>query len=232
MHLRWFAISSLIFIQSCGGRSAPDAPSTPDEPDVTPTTFSVDAIFILVGNEPSDTSILSTNQAHPDITSFTGNYVSAENINANEIRTVHLIDTPFLDFRAQNAYSYAVPFFRPQTLPGSTSGTLYQGWVEELKSMHPGVPLLISETGLSISPNAIHQGPPNYGYGGNTEAEQAAGILQNLADIPSASISVAGVTIHEYLDAWFPRAPGIRRNPDRCTCRLEQIGRLKAAAQA
>ena len=149
-------------------------------------------VAFLVGNELSEASILSTNRSHPDITSFNGNYFTAESINAseafiaemadylrtyewetysrmslisyaNEIRTVHLIDTPFLDFRSQNAYSYAVPFFRPQTQPGSSSGTLYQGWVEELKEMHPGVPLLITETGLSVSPNAVHLGPPNYG---------------------------------------------------------------------
>jgi hypothetical protein len=185
-----------------------------------------------VGSELSAASILWTNDAHPDITSFTGNFFAAENINAteafiaemadylrtyewetygrtslisyaNEIRTVHLIDTPFLDFRSQNAYSYAILYFRPQTLPGSATGTVYQGWIEELKYMHPGLPLLITETGLSVSPNAPHQGPPNYGYGGNTEAEQAAGILQNLTDIQTASISIAGVNIHEYLDAWW-----------------------------
>jgi len=368
MNLRWFAIFSLAILQSCGGGSSPDVSSTPDEPDDTPTRFSVGADFIykdgerfdlkgvvyvpgqpgylpweiegmmslpadvisridtdlagikglgantvrlwgapaycyeairalgglnilqtiwldgqvsdfqntafktqsrgyirtvvdrvyaaypdnnppvvafLVGNELSDASILSTNQAHPDITSYTGNYFIAENINAseafiaemadylrtyesetygtaslisyaNEIRTVHLIDTPFLDFRSQNAYSYAVPFFRPQTLPGSASGTLYQGWVEELKYMHPGVPLLITETGLSVSPNAVHQGPPNYGYGGNTEAEQATGIWQNLTDIQSASISIAGVTVHEYLDAWwkFGLEDSLSQDPD------------------
>ena len=122
---------------------------------------------------------------------------------ANEIRTVDLIDTPFLDFRSQNAYSYAVPYFRPATQPGSDSGTLFQGWIEELKLMHPGVPLLITETGLSVSPSAVHQGPPNYGYGGNTEAEQATGIMQNLMDLQTAAVSVAGVTIHEYSDAWW-----------------------------
>lgn len=202
-------------------------------------------VAFLVGNELSDTSIVSTNQAHPDITSFTGNFFIAEDINAseafiaemadylrtyewqtygrtslisyaNDIRTVHLVDTPFLDFRSQNAYSYAVPYFRPQTLPGSASGTLYQGWIEELKYMHPGVPLLISETGLSVSPNAVHQGPPDYGYGGNTEQEQATGILQNLADIKSASISIAGATIHEYLDAWwkFGLEDSLSQDPD------------------
>jgi hypothetical protein len=202
-------------------------------------------VAFLVGNELSEAGIFSTNQAHPDITSYTGNYFIAENINAseafiaemadylrtyewqtygrtslisyaNEIRTVHLIDTPFLDFRSQNAYSYAVPFYRPQTLPGSDSGTLFQGWVEELKHMHPGVPLLITETGLSVSPNAVHHGPPNYGYGGNTEAEQATGILQNLTDLQSASISIAGVTVHEYLDAWwkFGLDDSLSQDPD------------------
>lgn len=73
---------------------------------------------------------------------------------------------------------------------GSASVTRYQGWIEELKAMHPGVPLLITETGLSVSPNAAHLGPPNYGYGGNTVTEQAAGILQHLADIQDASVSV------------------------------------------
>ncbi|MEM1175525.1 MAG: hypothetical protein AAGA33_10560 [Pseudomonadota bacterium] len=189
-------------------------------------------VAFLVGNELSEAGILSTNAAHPGITSFTGNYFSADNVNAseafiaemadflrryewenygrtslisyaNEIRTIELIDTPFLDFRAQNAYSYAVPFYRPQTQSGSSSGTLFQGWVEELKYRHPGVPLVITETGLSVSPNAAHRGPPNYGYGGNSEVEQAAGILQNLDDIDGAAVPIAGVTVHEYLDAWW-----------------------------
>lgn len=189
-------------------------------------------VAFLVGNELSSDSIRSTNRAHSGITFYAGDHFSAADINAseafiaemadylrgyeldtygkaslisyaNEIRTIELIDTPFLDFRSQNVYSYAVPYYRPDTVPGSNSGTLYQGWIEELKYMHPGVPLLVTETGLSVSPNAERLGPPNYGYGGNTEADQAAGIIQNLTDIESAAVSVAGVSIHEYLDAWW-----------------------------
>lgn len=202
-------------------------------------------VAFLVGNELSAASILSTNQAHPGINAYTGNFFSASGINAseafilemadylrtyewehygrtslisyaNEIRTVHLVDTPFLDFRSQNVYSYAIPVFRPQTQPGSASGTLYQGWIEELKYMHPGVPLLITETGLSVSPNATHVGPPNYGYGGNSEVEQASGIQQNLADMHSASVALAGITIHEYLDAWwkFGYQDSLTQDPD------------------
>ena len=190
-------------------------------------------IAFLVGNELSETSILSTDAAHPDINIYTGNYITTNSNTtateaflaemadftktyefesyghislvsyANDIRTVDIIETPFLDFISHNAYSYAVPYYRPNTSLGSISGTLFQGWVEEIKSRHPNKPLLITETGLSVSPNANHVGAPNYGYGGNTELEQTTGILQNITDINSASLPISGICIHEYLDAWW-----------------------------
>lgn len=190
-------------------------------------------IAYIVGNELSEASILSTDAAHPEIHHYTGQYiVTASNITAteafvaemadytktyafetygyeplvsyaNEIRTEKIIDTPFLDFICHNAYAYAVPYYRPTTTVGSTSGTIFQGWVEEIKSKHPNLPLLITETGLSVSPNAYHAGPPNYGYGGNTEEEQVTGLLQNITDINTTALPTAGVCIHEYLDAWW-----------------------------
>ncbi|MDX1479293.1 MAG: hypothetical protein R3301_16370 [Saprospiraceae bacterium] len=190
-------------------------------------------IAYLVGNELSRESILSTDAAHPDLVSFRGNYIMTDSARtatevflaemadyvktyeyqtygqqslvsyANEIRTADLIETPFLDFISHNAYSYAVPYYRPGTAAGSSSGTLFQGWIEEIKARHPTRPLLITETGLSVSPNAQHVGPPNYGYGGNTEVEQATGLMQNVQDIESTVLPTAGVCIHEYLDAWW-----------------------------
>jgi hypothetical protein len=190
-------------------------------------------IAYVVGNELSYQSIVSTNNAHPEINNYTGNYIVTDSNRtatevflaemadytrtyefetygnktlltyANEIRTVDIIDVPFLDFISHNAYSYAVPYYRPDTSPGSSTGTLFQGWIEEIKSKHPTIPLLITETGLSVSPNAYHAGPPNYGYGGNTEHEQATGMLQNLEDSNTSLLPTAGVCIHEYLDAWW-----------------------------
>jgi len=121
---------------------------------------------------------------------------------ANEIRTYQLIDTPFLDFRCHNVYSnsisdYASPKF------GSFTQTLFQGWIEFLKNTHSDRPLLITETGLSVSPNATHTGPPDYGYGGNTEEEQAQALVQFWNDVQTSSHPVAGMVIHEYLDAWW-----------------------------
>jgi hypothetical protein len=96
-----------------------------------------------------------------------------------------------------------VPYYRPGTSPGSVSGTLLQGWIEELKSRFPDLPLLITETGLSVSPNASHVGPPNYGYGGNTESEQTTGLLRNIEDVETSRSPNAGVIVHEFLDAWW-----------------------------
>jgi hypothetical protein len=190
-------------------------------------------IAFLVGNELSESSIKATDAAHPEINQYLGQFIKTDdNLTAteaflaemadylksyesetygnltlvsyaNEIRTADLLDTPFLDFRCHNAYSYAVPYYRPNTSPGSHSGTIFQGWLEEIKSRFPDKPLLITETGLSVSPNAFHVGPPNYGYGGNTETEQATGLMQNLADIRTTYLPTAGVCIHEYLDAWW-----------------------------
>lgn len=190
-------------------------------------------IAYLVGNELSESAIRATNAAHPELRGYAGRYVTtAQNLNAsevflaemaeyvkqyehdrygvthlvsyaNDIRTADLLDTPFLDFRSHNAYSYAVPSYRPGTSPGSVSGTLFQGWIEELQSRFPDRPLLITETGLSVSPNAPHLGPPAYGYGGNTESEQAAGLVRNIGDIATSRSATAGVVVHEFLDAWW-----------------------------
>ena len=196
-------------------------------------TNSPPLIAYLIGNELSESSILSTDAKHPEINKYIGNYIKTDSNStateafiaemadytksyefetynhvslvsyANDIRTVDIIDTPFLDFISQNCYSYAVPYYRPNTALGSNSGTIFQGWIEELKSKHPNKPLLITETGLSVSPNANHIGSPNFGYGGNTELEQTTGLLQNINDINTSALPTAGVCIHEYLDAWW-----------------------------
>jgi hypothetical protein len=190
-------------------------------------------IAYLVGNELSESAIRATNAAHPGLHGYSGDYVTTEqDLNAsevflaeladyvkqyeyatygvthlvsyaNDIRTADLIDTPFLDFRSHNVYSYAVAYYRPGTSLGSESGTLLQGWIEELKSRFPDRPLLVTETGLSVSPSAPHVGPPDYGYGGNTESEQAAGLLRTIDDVETSESPTAGVIIHEFLDAWW-----------------------------
>jgi len=190
-------------------------------------------IAYVLGNELSRSSIIATDAAHPNLNYFKGNFIEtdsnrtatevflaemadylrsyeSENYQqqslisyANEIRTFNLIEAPFLDFISHNAYSYAVPYYRPNTRSGSGSGTLFQGWLEEIKLKHLNKPLLITETGLSVSPNAGRVGPPNYGYGGNSAIDQGESLLQNLNDINTTGLPLAGLCIHEYLDAWW-----------------------------
>ena len=190
-------------------------------------------LAFVVGNELSEQSILSTNLLNPSINSYVGEFIATDTTltateaflaemadhtksyysqlfdvvplttYANDIRTAEIIDTPFLDFRSHNAYSYAVDYYLEDPPTGSSSGTIFQGWLEYLKNMVPDKPLLITETGLSVSPGVPSTGPPNYGYGGNTEEEQAQGLIQNLDDAESSIAPLAGVIIHEYLDAWW-----------------------------
>ena len=186
----------------------------------------------LFGNELSEGSILRTNLNHSEINQYQGRYVSAplgSNATecflaemadffksyewdtygrkhlvsyANEVRTYHRLDTPFLDFRCFNAYSYALWDYGVSA-KGSVTGSLFQGWMEELKAKYPQMPLLITETGLSVSPKAKHIEGPNYGYGGNTPEEQAQALEQRWIDITTARPPLAGICIHEYLDAWW-----------------------------
>ncbi|MBI9099614.1 MAG: hypothetical protein JEY91_14135 [Spirochaetaceae bacterium] len=190
-------------------------------------------IAFLVGNELSRDSIIQTDNLHPEIQSYSGIHIqtdasltaseaflaemgdylkSYENTQygkvslvsySNEIRTYDILDTPFLDFRSHNVYSYAIPYYLSDPPTGSSTGTHYQGWIEYLKYQYPDIPLLITETGLSVSPMVEAIGPPDYGYGGNSEDEQAEGLVQNLMDIQRAARPGAGVIIHEYLDAWW-----------------------------
>ena len=201
-------------------------------------------LALLVGSELSAGSIEKTDRLHPEINHYEGEQVSAPKgatatecflaemadfakayelahygrmslvSYANEIRTHRIIDTPFLDFRCFNAYSYAIlDYETPEA--GSKTGTIFQGWLESLKKEYPEKPLLVTETGLSVAPQAVHVGAPDYGYGGNTPAEQAVGLLQNWNDITSATPSLAGAVFHEYLDAWwkFGRKDSLEHEP-------------------
>lgn len=177
----------------------------------------------LVGNELSRESVTRTDERHPAVTRYDGAHVQAPEGStatacflaemadyvkayelaqhgrqhlvsyANDIRTADVLETPFLDFQSVNAYLYAAQDY----------GTTLPAWVAALKARHPEKPLLLTETGLSVAPRAPHNGPPHYGYGGNTPEEQAAGLVQTWQALRQAARPVAGMCIHEYLDAWW-----------------------------
>ncbi len=119
----------------------------------------------------------------------------------NHPGTDTILKCGFLDFLDYNGYSNSVPDFHPG-LTGSHTNSNYQGWLEMLRSWFPNKPLLISEFGLNTAPGLPWVGPPNYGYGGNTEADQSDGIEAMWNDILTANPPLAGGIIFEYYDQW------------------------------
>ncbi len=185
-----------------------------------------------VGNELSEESIMTTDTKHPEINHYNGKYTSAPYPSTptecfiaemsdylkdyeqekygkthlvtyiNHVVTDSILKCGFLDFLAFNGFSNSVPEFSKNP-PGSKTGTDYQGWLEKLKSWHPNKPVLITEFGLSTAPDLPKCGPPNYGYGGNTEDDQADGIAQMWQDISTCRDSLAGGIVFEFNDGWW-----------------------------
>lgn len=98
------------------------------------------------------------------------------------------LDQSVWDVVSFNAYSY--------TEIAEDMG--YANFIKNLKSLHsPDRPMVITEAGLSVSP----EGPGNFGYGGNTQEEQAEGVVNYFRDFVKAG--VAGGCIFEWNDEWW-----------------------------
>jgi len=101
------------------------------------------------------------------------------------------IDMDLFDLAAYNAYIY-----NPVTLSRSHG---YSGFLRFLKSRRsPGMPMVITEFGLSVSPGNTGG---QYGYGGNTEEEQAEGDLIMYRGLIEAGVQ--GGCVFQYHDGWF-----------------------------
>lgn len=118
------------------------------------------------------------NQEHPGVPVSFANTGAGDYINMN-----------LFDFSAYNLYMY-----NPNTIKNSMG---YDGFVEYLKSRAPENPLVVTEYGLSVSPS----GPGNYGYGGNTEQEQADGDIFMYRSLIDGGAQ--GGCVFTYLDGWW-----------------------------
>lgn len=118
-----------------------------------------------------------------------------------------------LDYISYNTYSYW-PEHVVDHQPGPVTGTPYQGYLAALKKCYPNKPLVISETGLSDSNQAIVQGRhhtwyPAYRYGGLSPEQVAEGLAERywdarlLRDVNDANIVIAGLSIFEWNDEWW-----------------------------
>jgi len=100
------------------------------------------------------------------------------------------IDPGIFDFSAYNAYIY-----NPVTI-NYLHG--YREYINYLNDMNvPVNPLIVTEYGLSVSPT----GPGNWGYGGNSLAEQQEGIMYMYKSLVDGGAS--GSCVFNYSDGWW-----------------------------
>lgn len=111
------------------------------------------------------------------------------------------IDPQIFDFSAQNIYPY-----NPATVNHSH---LYPAYVNSIYQQRTDDhPLVITEYGLSVSPT----GTGNWGYGGNTTAEQEAGILYMYRSLIDGYAS--GSCVFNYSDGWWKAGDEFVHNDD------------------
>lgn len=99
------------------------------------------------------------------------------------------LDQSMWDVVCFNVYNYD---------PSLVADIGYANFIENLRALHAKEkPFLVTEFGLSVSPD----GPGREGYGGNTQEEQAEGVVKNLQGIVRAG--AIGGCVFEWNDEWW-----------------------------
>jgi hypothetical protein len=100
----------------------------------------------------------------------------------------------FVNMNIFNLSGYNLYMYGPSPVKHSMG---YTGFVDYLKDRSPKNPLVITEFGLSVSPD----GPGGYGYGGNSLQEQSDGDLYMYRSLIDGGAQ--GGCIFNYLDGWW-----------------------------
>ncbi|MDD5492193.1 MAG: hypothetical protein PHV60_05885, partial [bacterium] len=177
--------------------------------------YSADILFLNIGNEFVEDSVSATNVAHPEITSYSGTYISAPTgskatecflaeicdyavkYEVSTYGTRHYIShstwspvsPSLMDTAFLDIISFNIYSYWPDwmlTYPGgSTTGTPYQGYIEAMKQRYATKPFYISEFGYSTAPLKPDTACVS-------EQEQAEGIKARWLDITPAGYNIAG----------------------------------------
>ncbi len=97
-------------------------------------------------------------------------------------------------------YVYLKPEYA-QATNASGQKDNYYGYLQDLKSHHEGIPLVIAEYGLPSSRGTSHVTPLGFDQGGHSEAEQARLSMTLTRDIFQSGC--AGALYFEWADEWF-----------------------------
>ena len=80
----------------------------------------------------------------------------------------------------------------------------YFGYLQDLKSHFPGVPVVIAEYGVPASWGIAHFNPQGWHHGGHSEAEMASTVVRLTREIEAAGM--AGGAVFGWIDEWFKRS--------------------------
>lgn len=219
--------------------------------NINGTDYSSQILYVILGNEFSSATISSTAASHPNITNYNGKYVSVSGINPTECFMAEMMDyfktyeaenyneihyishhtwpvvspwqmkNNFLDIISYNLYSYWPPFVSGHS-GGSSTGTPYQGALEELASYYTNKPFVVSEFGISVAASNVTVGTNLTG--------QSNEMAARWQDITTANRYIAGGCIHELFDQWwkddgvFPHPSGPDQDEHDPTDREEYFG--------
>ena len=110
-------------------------------------------------------------------------------------------------FASYHVYPYYPDFLildRGYNLASSSLGrSNYFGYLQDLRRVHRGIPLVISEFGVPSSRGDGHQQPQGWDHGGLDETQQAAAYVRLAREIREAG--AAGAIAFAWLDEWFKK---------------------------
>ena len=192
-------------------------------------------ICYWIGGEFPEETIGNTDTRHPEISSYTGRFVSApEGSTASECFVAEICD--YLMAYEQDTYGYChyathinwpvtaeiMPLsFLPVVLMdiypywpaqvscagrGDFTATSYQAYLEGLKERYAGTPLVVSEFGFPTAPD--RQALLSF-----TEEQQAENLIRCWVDMMTASRPIAGGNVFEWNDEWWKQAASAERHP-------------------
>lgn len=199
------------------------------------TDYSDHILAYWIGGELDERAVLTTNRKHAALPAYRGRYVRApDGANATEsflaemadYLQTHAVDTfgekplvshinwpstderldiSFMDIACFDVYAYW-PDKVAEYLPSRTTGTAYQGYLQDLKKTYPDIPLIVSEFGYSTAP----ENPTDTG---RSEIRQAVGLVDRWTDILTARPPLAGGLIFEWNDEWWKHSKAATRVP-------------------
>ncbi len=193
--------------------------------DIGGVDYSSQILYVTLGNELQEWAINQTMSINPSITSYIGNYVSANSPShpvecflaemADYYKTYEMqnyghthyishhtwptVSPGILKFSFLDIISYNVYSYWPASVSGhaggSVTGTPYQGALEEFAGYYPNKPFVISEFGRSVAPTGTNLPV-------TTQIGQAVELFNRWTDITTAVPYIAGGSIHELFDQW------------------------------